>query len=1118
MKKIGFKSLIVHGRRKKWDYLLLIMKINFLLAFICVFHASASVFSQNNLLDIKLKNATVREILKEIESKTDYRFFYNDEFAFLDKRIDVNISQKRVEETLEQIFTHSNITYKVMPDNVVVIYPSQKQSREITGVVIDLVTGEPIPGANILIQGTVTGTTSDVNGRYRLNVPGPDAVLIFSYVGYLTEQITVGNQLVIDVALSPDIKELQDIVVVGYGTQQKYMVVSSLTTIEPQKLQMGTNRSISNNLAGQLAGIIAVQRSGEPGYDNSTFWIRGISTFADAKYPLVLIDGIERSLNNIDPAEIESFSILKDASATAVYGVRGANGVILINTKRGMVGKPTVNVRFEQGFTQPVKTPDFLGAADFLEVFNSIAEENGEAPLYDQEYIDNIRNQTDPDLYPDVNWLDAITKDHASNSRLNLTVSGGTELLRYALVGSYYNEQGIIDRDYDQEWNSSMKLNRYNVRSNIDLNVTPSTLFRVNIGGYLQDDIRPPQSIDYLFSMAFETPPYVHPTRYSSGEIPVTPERTNPWALATQTGYSRRSYSKIESLFSVEQDMNFLAQGLKAKINFSFDRYSGTFVDRKKSPDYYIPATTRNEDGSLDLSIYRYGQEFLGYETGAEWGDKSVYLEGNLSYTRYLGKHFIDALFLYNQRHYDNGSPLPFRNQGIAGRLSYSYDYRYIAEFNFGYNGSENFAKGHRMGFFPSVAAGWLMSEEEFMRPLKNTFSKVKLRASYGLVGNDQLGIRFAYIPTIEETDGYRWGVNNDYHRAGRREGFPGVTDLTWETVAKTNIGLELGLWNSVDFQVDVFKEQRRDIFMQRRTVPGSSGFIQTPWANYGKVDNQGIDMSLDVNKKLSRDLSISARGTFTYAVNEIIEQDEPSAVVGTYRSSTGKPVGQIFGLIAEGLFTEEDFADVENGVLKEGLPTQDFGPVRPGDIKYRDLNDDGMITDLDMTAIGGTYDPQIVYGFGVNAFFKNIDFGFFLQGNAKTYRLIRGLAFIPGSGGTGLGNIYSNVNDRWTVDNPSQDVFWPRLTAGNNENNNRPSTWWLRDMSMLRVKSIELGYSFPVGLIGKAGMKSARLFARGDNLFTFSGFDLWDPELGTDNGFRYPIMKSVSIGLDVNF
>ncbi len=1004
----------------------------------------------------------------------------------------------------------------------------QAGTLDVTGRILDE-EGFPIPGVTILVKATNNGSISNADGDYRLSNVRQGNVLVFTFIGMKSREIVVSDQTVINVIMEEEAKGLDEVVIVGYGSQQRYSVVGSITTIEPEKLQVSSSRSMSNVLAGQLAGIISVQRSGEPGYDNSNFWIRGISTFGGAQQPLVLIDGIERSLDNIDPAEIESFSILKDASATAVYGVRGANGVILINTKRGQIGQPSINLRYEQGISQPVKLPDFVGAADYLNVLNNIAQDDGRTLPYQQSRIDNIRSGYDPDLYADVNWLDAITQDYASNQRVNMTVSGGSALLRYAIVGSYFGEKGIVARDETQEWDSSMKLQRYNLRTNVDLDLSPTTLLRVNIGGYLQDSNRPPISIDNLFALALETPPHIHPTQYSTGELPREVQRSNPWALATQTGFERNSASKLETLFAVEQDLKAILPGLKANVKFSFDRYSSNGVRRAKEPDYFSPANSRDEYGNLILTLTSTGQNFLGNEQTTEWGNKSIYTEGNLTYNQNFGSHYIDGLFLYNQRHYDEGYPVPFRNQGIAGRAAYSYARKYIAEFNFGLNGSENFAKGQRFGFFPSVAVGWIVTEEMFMKSLSSTISNLKFRASYGLVGNDFLGreyypngpiIRFAYLTTIDETDGYRWGINNDYQRAGRWEGNQGVSDVTWETVAKTNLGVELGLWNSINLQVDVFKEQRQDIFMQRRTIPGSSGFISAPWANYGKVDNEGIEVSLDANKQFSSDFSLSVRGSFTYAVNEVIERDEPSSVVGTYRAETGKPVNQLFGLEAVGLFTEDDFSNVATGQLATGVPSHTYGPVRPGDIKYVDQNNDGIINDLDRIAIGGTEDPQMIYGFGANMQFKNIDFGFFFQGNALTNRVIgQGTTyFIPGSGAGALGNFYSNVDDRWTADNPSQDVFWPRLSAEVNQNNAQSSTWWLRDMSMLRLKTVELGYSLKNKSIGGVEMPKVRIFVRGDNLLTISKFDLWDPEVGTNNGFRYPIMKAYAFGASINF
>ena len=563
---------------------------------------------------------------------------------------------------------------------------------------------------------------------------------------------------------------------------------------------------------------------------------------------------------------------------------------------------------------------------------------------------------------------------------------------------------------------------------------------------------------------------------------------------------------------------------MKFKGLFSFDRYSKSWVKRSRTPTYYNPATGRDEEGNLLLSVGTDGQEFLDTENKGEWGNKATYLEGNITYDRtFDGKHAVNAMFLYNQRDYQDGNVVPFRRMGIAGRASYTYDNRYIAEFNFGYNGSENFTKGNRFGFFPSVAVGYMLSEEKFMEKYKDTFSKIKFRASWGLTGNDQLdGRRFAFLPTIDTDGSYKWGVNNDYNRASRFEGEFGVTDLTWETVEKLNVGTEIGLWNALDLQVDWFKEQRRDIFMQRNNIPSAAGFRKTPWANYGKVDNIGVDLSLTYNQQITKDLHIGLRGTFTYAHNTIIEMDEALGVMGTNRQRTGHSVNELFGLVADGLFTEDDFVTNDKGdlVLKEGIPSHTFNSVRPGDIKYVDIDGDGSITNKDEVAMGGTVNPEIVYGFGATARYKQVDFNVFFQGNGKTHRFIGGVAsnFLPGSSQGAMGNVLTNYNDRWTPENPSEDVFYPRLSYGANTNNSQNSTWWLRNMSMLRMKDIEVGYTLPKRWMSRIGLENIRLYAKGSNLLTFSAFDLWDPELDTQNGAKYPIMKSVSFGIDVNF
>lgn len=995
-----------------------------------------------------------------------------------------------------------------------------QDGHTVTGRVSDA-KGQLLSDVTVMEKGQNRGTSTDSLGTYRLTVSSSNAILVFSRVGYKERQATAKANGIVDIALEENIAESEGVIVVGFGTQKKASVVGAISTVEPKNLQITPSRSISNNLAGMVSGVLAVQRSGDPWNNNSDFWIRGVSTLgASNSRPLVLIDGVERPIHDIDPEEIESFSVLKDAAASAVYGVRGANGVIMINTKRGKIGSPKVTVRYEKAFTSPTQLPEYIGSVKYLDIMNEIYRNSGEpVPYATEERINNFRNQTDPELYPDINWWDVVAKDQASNQRVNLTVNGGTNFLRYALELGYFDEDGIIKRDPQQEWNSSVNVKRYNVRSNVDVNLTPTTLLRFNVGGFLQTRNGPPAGSDVdVFYQAAMTPPFVHPAVYSTGQFPRVPYRENPWAFTTQRGYVVWNSSRIESLASIEQDIS-VVKGLKAKVTFAFDKSSGNSVNRTKDPDYYFPAQTRDANGNLILNIQSNGQQFLGYSTGSDWGYQSVYIESQILYNRVFGKHNVGGMLLYNQRNYDNGAMLPFRNQGVSGRASYTFDRRYIAEVNFGYNGSENFAPGNRYGFFPAVAAGWMISEERFMDKFRGTISTLKLRGSWGMAGNSEIGgRRFAYLSTIENSGHYRWGVNADYYRLGRAEGEVGVPNLTWETVAKANLGVELGLWQgAMTFQFDVFKENRKDIFVQRTNVPGSAGFNRPVWANFGRVNNQGVDMSLNGSKQLSKNWTISVLANYTYARNEVIERDEPLNIIGTSRSLTGKPVNQIVGLIADGLFTEADFN--EDGSTKQDVPAQRYsGRVFPGDIKYRDLNGDGQITDLDMTSIGGTTDPQVVYGFGVNVRFKNFDFGAFLQGVGKTYRLLGGHNWLPGTSNAVAGNIFTNIDDRWTEENPRQDVFWPRLSKDLNPNNTQPSTWWLRDMSFLRLRNIELGYSLPANWIKPAGMGNLRIFLRGSNLLTFSDFKLWDPELGTSDGLRYPVMKSVSFGLTINF
>lgn len=998
------------------------------------------------------------------------------------------------------------------------------QARTITGKVVDE-TDEPLPGATVR-AGANEGTITNIDGIFSINTAAK--TLTISYVGYEPKTVNIEgkNDLLIRMETN---NVLEEVVVIGYGTQKKESVIGAITSVKPEILQQNQTANISNSLVGALPGIIGVQRSGEPGYDHSDFWIRGINTFGANSNPLVIIDGIERTLDNISPEEIESFSVLKDASATAVYGVRGANGAIVIKTKRGMVGAPKVTVKLDYGMTQPLKIAEFVDAAKHMEVINaSAALSHMENMPFSTTQISNTRDGVDPDLYPSVNWLDAITKDSAPNGRVSVDVGGGTQLLRYRFVLGVYHEGGIIASDPNCSYDNRIKLTRYNVRSNIDLNLTRSTLFSVSLGGFIQDRHAPSVDINTLLNNAMETPPLVHPIIYSNGQYPRLSNRHNPWAAATEEGYKNTYTSQLQSVATIDQDFGAFwegFEGLHVKATFSFDNYQAYNSYRSRALTYHI-ASGRDENGELITSLVNTGDEFLGFSKTFS-GNRSVYFELPISYSRRFGKHNVDALLLWNRRSYvdqDASAAIysfPYRHEGFAGRFAYDFDSRYFAEFNFGYNGSENFAKEYRYGFFPSVAVGWMASNEKFFEDIAHIMPLLRLRGSIGKAGNDQIsaGRRFGYLTTINgNAGGHNFGYTNTAWYQGVSEDQFGIPNLTWETATKTNVGIDVGLWGNLNLNLDWFTEKRKDIFMQRKTIPETAGYVNYPWANYGKVENKGFEINLQYNKPIGNDMFITLMGNVTYAKNKITEYDEAASVVGTTRAHTGNSINANYGFIADGLYKDADFLDPEAGVLKPGLPVSSYGTVYPGNIKYRDLNNDGMLTDDDKTCIGHPSVPEVVYGFGFTFKWKWFDISALFQGVGRTDFLIDGALAMPGVGQGTLGNILTNVDDRWTPENPSDNVYYPRLAYGGNPNDLQASTWWLKSGNYLRLKNCEIGVTPTLPGNIKKVVSNFRIFARGTNMLTFSNFKLWDPELVGTGYKTYPLSRIMTFGIDITF
>jgi TonB-linked SusC/RagA family outer membrane protein len=1021
----------------------------------------------------------------------------------------------------------------------------QQKKHTISGIVMAGDLNEPLIGASVYLTNSTTGTVTDTDGKYSLTIDVVGGVLEFSCIGYKKQQVAISDQTTINVTLQPDTELMDEIVVVGYGSQKKESVVGAISTLDVSKLTL-PSASLSTALAGQLSGIVAMSRSGEPGKNSAAdFYIRGVSSFKGTSTPLVLVDGVERDLDLVDTDDIAAFSVLKDASASAVYGVRGANGVILITTKKGQVGKPQINFRTEYGITQPTKRPSMLGSAKWAELYNEAFGNE----YYTQEEIEKYRDGSDPDLYPDVNWMKALFDDFASNNRVNVNITGGSDIVKYYVAGSYYHENSIYKNAGDiYGYNSSIRYNKFNFRANVDLNLTKSTTLNINLANIYEKSFGPGfgSNDSSIWSYAFMTSPNAFPVQYSDGTIsgPSTDSGYNPWNMLVHSGYREQFWNSAQSLIGITQDIGAIWEpltGLTANFKYSWDAWNTTLQRRSKTPSTYH-ARGRAEDGSLiyddnnDDGVWdpvHTGTESLSYSKESS-GTMTRYLEASLNYNRVFNDvHRVGALFLYNHKIYndtqasDNDSSLPYKDQGIAGRITYAFRDTYFAEFNVGYNGSENFARGHRFGFFPAFAAGWMISQENWFQPLTNVVDMLKIKASYGKVGNDDIGgqRRWVYESTIVNGGSWYYGSTGSNGGSSLRIGEVENLDASWEVAKKLNTGIEFSLFHKVRVQADYFREKRTGIFLQRAGLPAIVGLSTVPYVNVGETLNRGVDATVEYTHQINKVL-VTARGNFSFNRNKLLNNDEPDWEY-KYQNRIGKPFGtdgyyQPFGLIALGLFESQE--EIDNS------PVQNFGEYRVGDIKYQDVNGDGVIDSLDEVAIGYTNLPEISYGFGATAQWNGWDFNIFFQGVARTSFFLSGYSirsiFASGNMERGAVNedVYGNV---WMSTNTAEqnaNVKYPRLSMGSggagSSNNTQDSTWWLRNGSFLRLKSLEIGYTLPSSITNKTFIKAMRFYVAGNNLIQFSPFKLWDPEKNQNyaDGSGYPLNRVFSIGLNANF
>ena len=1023
----------------------------------------------------------------------------------------------------------------------------QQNGKKVKGKISDT-GGDPLPGATVQIKGSTKGVIADVDGNFEFDGVKTNEILVVSYIGMETKELTYKGEGFLNIVMESKADQLEEVTVVAFAKQKKESVVTAITTVKPAELKIPSS-NLTTAFAGRVAGLISYQTSGEPGKDNANFFIRGITTFgADAKKdPLILIDGIElgtEDLSRLNTDDIASFTIMKDATATALYGARGANGVISVTTKEGREGKVSVNVRVENSFSTPTEKIKLADPVTYMRMHNEAIKTRDPMglALYTQEKITMTERGLYPDLFPATDWYDAMFRDLTMNQRANISVSGGGKIARYYVAANMTRDNGNMKVDKRNNFNSNINLMKYTIRSNVNVNLTKTTELVLRMSAAFDDYSGPIGGGSSMYNYVMQANPVLFKPYYEPDEQYSYAKHIlfgnygdanyiNPYAQSLR-GYNEYSKNTMLTQFVLNQDLDMITKGLTASVLVNMDRYSEYTVNRAYTPFYYSISSFDMQDQSYKLSRLNptTGTEWINYQPGQRKINSSVYLEAKAEYTRlFEDKHNVNALLVYTMRNQKTGIAdnlqlsLPYRNIGLAGRLAYNFDSRYFGEFTFGYNGSERFSKNNRWGFFPSGALGWMVSNEEFFEPLTEVFSQFKLKGSYGMAGQDQIGSgndRFYYLSDVNMGAGssINWGTLMDYNPGGISFNRYANDEIGWETSYKMNVGFEATTTFGLSANVEYFTERRKNILLDR-IIPGTMGIVPAVKANLGKAKGHGVDMELNFEKSFNKDLWLTGRGTFTYATSEAVEWEEPDYSATPWLSKIGKSLGQTWGYIAERLFIDDE--EVKNS------PTQ-FGEYKAGDIKYRDVNGDGKISELDKVPIGYPTTPEINYGFGLSAGYKGFDASFFFQGSGRQSFWLnqkRIMPFIDGNAGesdddgmTGQNQVLQVIADNyWSENNRNPYAFWPRLSNQIIANNNQTSTWFMQDATFLRLKSVEVGYTLPRDLLKKIKVQNFRVYVSGTNLLCWSKFKLWDPEMA-GNGFGYPIQRVFNVGINLGF
>lgn len=1120
MKKIRYGMYGLGSQTRK---LFFVMKLTVILFFLGLMSLTASTYSQTKKFSLDMQGVSLSVLFRQIESQSEFVFIYKNEAVDLNKKVSVNVQEGTVDKILESALQNTGVKFEIDKKQIIITTDrnkpeittesaQQSKKRTIKGSISDA-SGKTIPGATVVVKGTSIGTVTNANGQFTLDVDPKFSVLQFSFIGMKTREEVITGKTEVNVILEEDVQGVEEVVVVAYGRQKKESLTGAISSIQTKLIKQSPSANLAVTLAGRLPGLTTIQTSGQPGQDATLLYLRGRGT-TNGQTPLILVDGVPRDLSYIDPNEVQSVSILKDASSTAVFGVRGANGVILVTTKRGTNMVPEIGFSVETGLQNFTRTPTPVHSWEYAELRNQALANDGKPALYTKSQIDHYRNQDMPDLYPDNDWLKMLSKDYTKQTRYNLNLTGGTERATYFVNVGFLNQDGQFKTDQDQ-YDPSFFMKRYNFRSNIDLKINKSLSAFLNVGGYLEKANQSRWDALYVLAYSYVVPNIrVGPLTPDGQVITSESEGNSPYGMLNRSGYKQENRSNVTASFGMEQKLDLLTPGLSTKLMASFD--TRTVNDLVATQEYQkmIPVYATDAAGKETISfIPRDASQntTLQLSTGTTYESYFNY-QWFINYARtFGGSHDVTGMLMYQQdERIRPGDNLPFRMMSVSGRATYGYDHRYFAEINVGYNGSEQFAKGHRFGFFPSLSGSWVVTNESFLKNNK-TLSLLKLRGSYGLVGNDNLSsTRFLYLDDIKQTGGGYTGTLNGGYTIN--ENYTGNPDLKWEIAKKYNFGLEIGLFDQLNLSVDLFSERRDNVLLYRGLIPALIG-TSIPPVNMGKISNKGYEIELNYHKAFTKDFSFLTSINFNHAINKRIYSDEAqlSEDYAYHYNEQGYAIGQNWGLITDGYWNSKEEIAASRLTYSGATP-------RPGDFKYKDLNNDGVIDNKDYAPIRYSNVPQYTFGAAFSFTYKNVDLSFLFQGvkNVSKGYSAQGVYEFGGS----EGSYYSNDLNAWTPERAASGakITYPALSTAASASTAFPNDFYIQDCSYLRLKNLELGYTLPLRISQKIKSSKVRFYVNGLNLYTWDNMisDNFDPEV-TGN-YSYPMVKIVNFGVNVVF